>query len=121
MALGALAGWRWSWSGGERLKAKRFGEESVDFSFLREPAFQELKAARAEAVGAPTKVLLLRNVADAGEVDVDFECKLLEEARRFGRVRRCVVRECSAGADAGAVRAFLDFRLASDADRAAGT
>lgn len=98
------------------LKDKEFEGLKVHADFLQKEVFESLNA---ETHGTPTKILLLRNLAGRGDaVDLDLEAKILEEARKFGRVRKCVVKEAGDAAEDGSLRVFLAFRLALDATAA---
>eukprot|EP00928_Gymnodinium_smaydae_P027178 TRINITY_DN21095_c0_g2_i1.p1 TRINITY_DN21095_c0_g2~~TRINITY_DN21095_c0_g2_i1.p1 ORF type:complete len:737 (+),score=108.96 TRINITY_DN21095_c0_g2_i1:104-2314(+) len=94
------------------LASKNFDGHTVNVEYIEKDTFE---AIRIEREASPTKILLLKNVVGPGQVDVDFECKILEEARKFGRVRKCIVRECRDAAEESAVQVFLAFRLAADA------
>jgi len=77
------------------------------------------KQARTEEVKRPpTKVLLLNNLVGAGEVDEDLEGETAEEASKYGKLKKCVVREIKGVPDAEAVRIFLEFERVEDATKA---
>merc|ERR1712187_712725 len=52
----------------------------------------------------PTRVLLLNNLVGAGEVDEDLEGETAEEASKYGKLKRCVVKEIK-----GATKALVDM------------
>uniref|UniRef100_UPI0035902FD8 splicing factor 45-like n=1 Tax=Myxine glutinosa TaxID=7769 RepID=UPI0035902FD8 len=57
----------------------------------------------------PTKVVLLRNMVGAGEVDEDLERETKEECEKYGKVIRCLIFELPTSNDEEAVRIFLEF------------
>merc|ERR1712032_1332370 len=66
----------------------------------------------------PTRVLLLNNLVGAGEVDEDLEGETAEEASKYGKLRKCTVKEISNVADDQAVRIFLEYERVEDATKA---
>lgn len=67
---------------------------------------------------APTRVLLLNNLVGKGEVDEDLEEETAEEAGKYGKLRRCVVKEIKSLPDTEAVRIFLEFEAVESAKKA---
>merc|ERR1712039_641890 len=57
----------------------------------------------------PTRVLLLNNLVGAGEVDEDLEGETAEEAGKYGKLKRCVIKEIKGLPDDQAVRIFLEY------------
>jgi len=66
----------------------------------------------------PTKVLLLNNLVGAGEVDEDLEGETAEEAGKYGKLVKCVVKEIKGKPDEEAVRIFLQYEKSEDATKA---
>eukprot|EP00929_Paragymnodinium_shiwhaense_P043586 TRINITY_DN22406_c0_g1_i1.p1 TRINITY_DN22406_c0_g1~~TRINITY_DN22406_c0_g1_i1.p1 ORF type:complete len:401 (+),score=133.23 TRINITY_DN22406_c0_g1_i1:161-1363(+) len=58
---------------------------------------------------APTRVLLLNNLVGAGEVDEDLEEETAEEASKYGKIKKCVIKEIKGLPDNQAVRIFLEY------------
>ena len=46
-----------------------------------------------EILKCPAKVVLLRNMVGAGEVDEDLEVETKEECEKYGKVGKCVIFE----------------------------
>merc|ERR1712184_92444 len=63
----------------------------------------------------PTCVLLLNNLVGAGEVDEDLEEETAEEAAKYGKVKKCVIKELKGLPDDQAVRIFLQYTCIEDA------
>lgn len=66
----------------------------------------------------PTRVLLLNNLVGAGEVDEDLEGETAEEASKYGKLKRCVIKEIKGVPDDQAVRIFLEYERSEDATKA---
>mmetsp|Transcript_66903 Transcript_66903/g.143051 ORF Transcript_66903/g.143051 Transcript_66903/m.143051 type:complete len:319 (+) Transcript_66903:2-958(+) len=66
----------------------------------------------------PTKVLLLNNLVGAGEVDEDLEGETAEEAGKYGKLKRCAIKEMKGLPDDQAVRIFLEYERVEDATKA---
>lgn len=66
----------------------------------------------------PTRVLLLLNLVGAGEVDEDLEGETAEEAGKYGKLKKCVVKEVKNVPDTEAVRIFLEYEKVEDATKA---
>uniref|UniRef100_UPI00359023D5 splicing factor 45 isoform X1 n=1 Tax=Myxine glutinosa TaxID=7769 RepID=UPI00359023D5 len=66
----------------------------------------------------PTKVVLLRNMVGAGEVDEDLEGETKEECEKYGKVIRCLIFELPTSNDEEAVRIFLEFERIESAIKA---
>nr|KAF6432224.1 RNA binding motif protein 17 [Rousettus aegyptiacus] len=74
-----------------------------------------------EILKCPTKVVLLRNMVGAGEVDEDLEVETKEECEKYGKVGKCVIFEIPGAPDDEAVRIFLEFeRVESASSRGRG-
>lgn len=82
------------------------------------PGQPEQKKANQGFNRAPTRVLLLNNMVGAGEVDEDLEEETGEEAGKYGKLRRCVIREIKGLPDDQAVRIFLEYEKVEDATKA---
>lgn len=57
----------------------------------------------------PTKVLLLNNMVGAGDVDSDLEEETAEEASKYGKLKKCSIKEMKNVPDQEAVRIFLEY------------
>lgn len=66
----------------------------------------------------PTRVLLLNNLVGAGEVDEDLEGETAEEAGKYGKLTKCVVKEIKGVPDSEAVRIFLQYETQESATKA---
>ncbi|XP_077329336.1 splicing factor 45 [Lithobates pipiens] len=71
-----------------------------------------------EILKCPTKVVLLRNMVGAGEVDEDLEAETKEECEKYGKVAKCVIFEIPGTPDDEAVRIFLEFERVESAIKA---
>ncbi|KAM8973023.1 splicing factor 45 isoform 1-T1 [Pelodytes ibericus] len=71
-----------------------------------------------EILKFPTKVVLLRNMVGAGEVDEDLEAETKEECEKYGKVAKCVIFEIPGAPDEDAVRIFLEFERVESAIKA---
>uniref|UniRef100_A0A8C5MEU8 Splicing factor 45 n=1 Tax=Leptobrachium leishanense TaxID=445787 RepID=A0A8C5MEU8_9ANUR len=71
-----------------------------------------------EILKCPTKVVLLRNMVGAGEVDEDLEAETKEECEKYGKVAKCVIFEIPGSPDEDAVRIFLEFERVESAIKA---
>ncbi|KAM4036722.1 splicing factor 45 [Anomaloglossus baeobatrachus] len=71
-----------------------------------------------EILKCPTKVVLLRNMVGAGEVDEDLEGETKEECEKYGKVGKCVIFEIPGAPDEDAVRIFLEFERVESAIKA---
>merc|ERR1712151_1195228 len=80
----------------------------------------EAKQPKAEsnAKQPPTRVLLLNNLVGAGEVDDDLEEETAEEAAKYGKVKKCVIKEIKGRPDDQAVRIFLEYTCIEDSTKA---
>lgn len=76
------------------------------------------KAKTASFNRPPTRVLLLNNLVGKGEVDDDLEGETAEEAGKYGKLVKCVVKEVPSLPDVEAVRIFLEFEKKEDATKA---
>eukprot|EP00933_Yihiella_yeosuensis_P029836 TRINITY_DN23494_c0_g5_i1.p1 TRINITY_DN23494_c0_g5~~TRINITY_DN23494_c0_g5_i1.p1 ORF type:complete len:391 (+),score=130.43 TRINITY_DN23494_c0_g5_i1:93-1265(+) len=85
-----------------------------------QPAGQpDPKAAKAAAPARPpTRVLLLNNLVGKGDVDEDLEEETGEEAGKYGKLKRCVIKELNHLGDNEAVRIFLEYEQISAATKA---
>jgi len=66
----------------------------------------------------PSCVLLLNNLVGAGEVDSDLEEETAEEAGKYGKVKKCAIKEIKGVPDDQAVRIFLEFEQIAEATKA---
>ncbi|XP_044133073.1 splicing factor 45-like [Bufo gargarizans] len=71
-----------------------------------------------ETLKCPTKVVLLRNMVGAGEVDEDLEGETKEECEKYGKVSKCVIFEIPGTPDDEGVRIFLEFERVESAIKA---
>merc|ERR1719469_1225203 len=69
-----------------------------------QPPAKKLDAPKKEVLRAPGKVLLLNNMVGRGEVDEDLEEETAEEAGKYGKLKKCVVKEIPGVPDVEAVR-----------------
>jgi len=86
-----------------------------------QPPAKQAKANEAKAPAStrpPTTVLLLNNLVGAGEVDGDLEEETAEEASKYGKLKKCVVKEIKGVPDTEAVRIFLEYERVEDATKA---
>jgi len=65
----------------------------------------------------PSRVLLVTNLVGAEEVDADFQDETAEEACKFGKLQRCIVKMNGVCKDE-AVQIFLEYEHAEDATNA---
>lgn len=83
------------------------------------PAGQpDQKQAKAAPTLPPTRVLLLNNMVGAGDVDEDLEEETAEEASKYGKLKKCVIKELSGRPDDEAVRIFLEYEDVASATKA---
>merc|ERR1712185_312902 len=66
----------------------------------------------------PSRVLLLNNLVGAGEVDEDLQEETADEAGKYGKVVKCVIKEIKGLPDDQAVRIFLEYERVEDATKA---
>eukprot|EP00928_Gymnodinium_smaydae_P087500 TRINITY_DN71756_c0_g1_i1.p1 TRINITY_DN71756_c0_g1~~TRINITY_DN71756_c0_g1_i1.p1 ORF type:complete len:402 (-),score=129.90 TRINITY_DN71756_c0_g1_i1:125-1330(-) len=78
----------------------------------------EAKQAKAAPNRAPTRVLLLKNMVGAGEVDEDLEEETAEEAGKYGKIKKCCIKELKGVKDDEAVRIFLEYETVEGATKA---
>lgn len=78
----------------------------------------ESEAKVAKLNRGPTRVVMLTNLVGAGEVDEDIEEETSEECAKYGKLVKCVVRECKGAPDKEAVRIFLEFEKVEAASKA---
>jgi len=71
-----------------------------------------------EAIRPPSKIVLLTNMVGAGEVDEDLEEETAEEAGKYGKLVKCVVKEIKGVPDHEAVRIFLKYETVEMATKA---
>merc|ERR1719203_2214907 len=76
------------------------------------------QAKAASSTRPPTRILLLNNLVGAGEVDEDLEGETAEEAGKYGKLRKCVIKEMKGLPDDQAVRIFLEYERVEDATKA---
>jgi len=66
----------------------------------------------------PSNVLLLQNLVGAGDVDEDLQEETAEEAGKYGKVIKCVIKEITGVPDDQAVRIFLEFDVIESSTKA---
>jgi len=81
------------------------------------PAAKQAKPAEAKQ-RPPTRVLLLNNLVGAGDADEDLEEETAEEAGKYGKLVKCVVKEIKGLPDTEAVRIFLEFEKVESSTKA---
>uniref|UniRef100_A0A5S6QYW1 Splicing factor 45 n=1 Tax=Trichuris muris TaxID=70415 RepID=A0A5S6QYW1_TRIMR len=67
---------------------------------------------------SPTKVMLLRNMVGAGDVDADLQPEVQEEMAKYGDVQKCLVFEVPNAVSWDAVRIFVEFAKVEQAIKA---
>merc|ERR550534_3342142 len=92
--------------------------EAAPAAAAQPPAKQAKPEAKLAPNRPPTRVLLLNNLVGAGEVDEDLEGETAEEAGKYGKLRRCVIKEMQNSPDEEAVRIFLEYERVEDATQA---
>jgi len=78
----------------------------------------EAKQAKASPKLPPTRVLLLTNMVGAGDVDEDLQEETAEEASKYGKLKKCVIKELKGKPDDQAVRIFLEYEDVAAATKA---
>eukprot|EP00929_Paragymnodinium_shiwhaense_P113251 TRINITY_DN8150_c0_g1_i1.p1 TRINITY_DN8150_c0_g1~~TRINITY_DN8150_c0_g1_i1.p1 ORF type:complete len:290 (+),score=60.39 TRINITY_DN8150_c0_g1_i1:121-990(+) len=104
----------------KRLKvmaAKRFPDRTAAGQASGEPAAKKAKVEKTNP-GIPTRVLMLTNMVGAGEVDEDLEEETADEAKKYGKLLDCKIRERQGVHDSEAVRIFLQFEEIASAKKA---
>eukprot|EP00427_Karlodinium_veneficum_P059694 CAMPEP_0169374942 /NCGR_PEP_ID=MMETSP1017-20121227/37826_1 /TAXON_ID=342587 /ORGANISM="Karlodinium micrum, Strain CCMP2283" /LENGTH=460 /DNA_ID=CAMNT_0009473793 /DNA_START=53 /DNA_END=1432 /DNA_ORIENTATION=+ len=66
----------------------------------------------------PTRVVCLTNLVGAGEVDEDLQEETADEAKKYGNLKGCVIKELKDVPDDQAVRIFLEFETTESASKA---
>merc|ERR1711920_330257 len=85
-------------------------------TWVGQPEAKQPKASSADR--PPTRVLLLNNLVGKGEVDEDLEEETAEEAGKYGKLKKCVIKEYKALPDNEAVRIFLEYETIEGATKA---
>merc|ERR1712048_295860 len=67
--------------------------------------------------GPPTKVVCLTNLVGAGDVDEDLQEETAGEAKKYGKLKSCVIKELKGVPDDEAVRIFLEFDAVDSATK----
>ncbi|KAI1239526.1 Splicing factor 45 [Lamprotornis superbus] len=98
--------------------SKRGGKIIVGESTEKETGKKADSNPLTEILKCPTKVVLLRNMVGAGEVDEDLEVETKEECEKYGKVGKCVIFEIPGAPDDEAVRIFLEFERVESAIKA---
>lgn len=62
--------------------------------------------------------MLLNNMVGAGEVDEDLEEETAEEAVKYGKLKKCTIKEIRNVPDSEAVRIFLEYESIEAATKA---
>merc|ERR1712194_361738 len=88
----------------------RSKEESKDVVANAKRKAEELKEAKEAAAkrarAAITKVVMLTNLVGADDVDEDLEEETADEAKKYGKLKRCTIKELKGLPDDRAVRIF---------------
>lgn len=92
--------------------------EAAPAAAAQPPAKQAKPEAKLAPNRPPTRVLLLNNLVGAGEVDEDLEEETAEEAGKYGKLKKCVVKEIKGVPDTEAVRIFLEFETVESSTKA---
>ncbi|XP_045714183.1 splicing factor 45 isoform X1 [Phyllostomus hastatus] len=95
--------------------SKRGGKIIVGEATEKDAAKKSDSNPLTEILKCPTKVVLLRNMVGAGEVDEDLEVETKEECEKYGKVGKCVIFEIPGAPDDEAVRIFLEFERVESA------
>ncbi|KAM5286030.1 splicing factor 45 isoform 1-T2 [Hipposideros larvatus] len=95
--------------------SKRGGKIIVGEAIEKDAAKKSDSNPLTEILKCPTKVVLLRNMVGAGEVDEDLEVETKEECEKYGKVGKCVIFEIPGAPDDEAVRIFLEFERVESA------
>uniref|UniRef100_A0A9L0RNS3 Splicing factor 45 n=1 Tax=Equus caballus TaxID=9796 RepID=A0A9L0RNS3_HORSE len=95
--------------------SKRGGKIIVGDATEKDAAKKSDSNPLTEILKCPTKVVLLRNMVGAGEVDEDLEVETKEECEKYGKVGKCVIFEIPGAPDDEAVRIFLEFERVESA------
>ncbi|XDA82078.1 hypothetical protein R6Z07F_012000 [Ovis aries] len=98
--------------------SKRGGKIIVGDATEKDAAKKSDSNPLTEILKCPTKVVLLRNMVGAGEVDEDLEVETKEECEKYGKVGKCVIFEIPGAPDDEAVRIFLEFERVESAIKA---
>merc|ERR1712203_787402 len=69
---------------------------------------EEARAAKVAKL-TTTRVVLLTNLVGAGDVDEDLEEETADEAKKYGTLKKCTIKEIKDLPDDKAVRIFLEF------------
>merc|ERR1711941_146150 len=85
---------------------------------LKPVGLPEAKKPKESKEMAPTRVLLLNNLVGKGDVDEDLEEETAEEAGKYGKLLKCVVKEYKGLSDDQAVRIFLEYEEIAGATKA---
>jgi hypothetical protein len=83
-----------------------------------QPQVQAAKQAKVAPQRPPSCVLLLNNLVGAGEVDEDLEGETAEEAGKYGKLKKCAIKEIPGLPDDQAVRIFLEYETVEEATKA---
>lgn len=75
-------------------------------------------AKQAKANRDPTRVVCLTNLVGAGEVDEDLQEETADEAKKYGTLKQCIIKELEGVPDDQAVRIFLEFETTESAIKA---
>lgn len=94
------------------------GQKREAPSVQPQPQPEAKQAKVAERQRPPSRVVLLNNLVGAGEVDEDLEGETVEEAGKYGKVTKCVIKEIKGLPDDQAVRIFLEFEKIDEATKA---
>merc|ERR1712203_594691 len=103
-----------------RLRSPEESQEIVNSAKRKaaeQAAAQAEKKARLEAASIPTKVVLLTNLVGAGDVDEDLEEETADEAKKYGKLEKCTIKEIEGLSDDRAVRIFLCFETVEAATK----
>lgn len=93
--------------------AKRGSQKRGLAASADQPSAKQAKLNR-----GPTRIVLLTNLVGAGEVDEDLEEETAEEAAKYGKLVKCIVKEVKGAPDKEAVRIFLEFKKLEAASKA---
>eukprot|EP00929_Paragymnodinium_shiwhaense_P071994 TRINITY_DN36554_c0_g3_i2.p1 TRINITY_DN36554_c0_g3~~TRINITY_DN36554_c0_g3_i2.p1 ORF type:complete len:326 (+),score=85.26 TRINITY_DN36554_c0_g3_i2:114-1091(+) len=105
----------------KRLKffaTKLFPNKAAGLSGPEESKAKKPRLAEKASMGAPSRVVVLTNLVGAGEVDDDLAEETGDEAKKYGKLLNCIIREIPNVPDEEAVRIYLEYEEVASAMKA---